>query len=337
MVGAGFLISGPGDEVRRDRANTVGGFTLIELLVVVAVIAVLIGVLLPALGKARASARRVQCASNQRQIAMGWSMYSHDWRSIVVPGQSGRFSETPRNIFDVGNGKQYRPKWFVVLGALSEIHAYHNPSPDREDEHTIQIDNELFICSETPDWTSTRNSSYGYNHQFLGNTRFVNDSENEGFINFPVLISAISAPASTVMFSDSMGTAAGKPADQRTENREDGSRDPDLLALGGHGYIIDPPRLTGDCDYADRRNRSAAHRSAPHERHGEMANIAYCDGHVEGKKLTELGYQIHADGSVAHSVNEETGQTATNQFFSGRNRDADPPTLSGAPVGSGSR
>lgn len=320
--------------MRRDRANKSDGFTLIELLVVVAVIAVLIGVLLPALGKARISARKVQCASSQRQIAIGWSMYSQDWKGIVVPGQSGRFSETPRNIFDVGNGKQYRPKWFVVLGALSDIYAYHNPSTDRDDEHTIQIDNELFICPETPDWTSTRNCSYGYNHQYLGNTRFVNDSEQEGFIKFPVLISAISAPASTVMFADSLGTAAGKPAALRTDNRPDGSRDPDLLALGGHGYIIDPPRLTDDCDYADKRNRSALHRSAPHERHGGRANIAFCDGHVEGKKLTEIGYQVHTDGSVAHSVNAQTDQPATNQFFSGRNRDLDPPTLSGRPAGS---
>jgi len=300
-------------------------FTLLELLLVVSLIGLLIAVLVPGLASARRAARRVQCAANLRQVGLGWTIYAQENNGTIVPGRPAKFADATRNLYWVGNGYQCRPRWFVTMGAESGFFAFSRPSPDPADDNKLLVTgHKVFQCPEVPERLNNRNYAYGYNFQFLGNTRFLGNAEANGFIRFPVKVENLSTPQ-TVMAADALGTAAGKPANARTAYRIDGGSD--LFAVSNHGWALDPPRLTATSDYCDDANRAPEHRSAPDPRHHRLANALWCDGHVEAQTYRTLGYVENGNGSVA-----ALDPAANNRFFSGTGRNDEPPKIAATVV-----
>lgn len=60
------------------------GFTLIELLVVISIVSLLMGILLPALSRARKAARKIKCAGQMRQISLAFELYAIDWDGWII-------------------------------------------------------------------------------------------------------------------------------------------------------------------------------------------------------------------------------------------------------------
>ena len=301
-------------------------FTLIELLVVIAIISLLMAVLLPSLSAARSQAKASVCLSNLKRLGTGMAVYANNHRDRMPPFRLKKAKPTDGALTYTNKWGREKPRWqwFVDSDAagpvidpepfLDEIKAdggFGDKSVGKGGESGQEMTNKYFICPSHSDEyeLDVRNGSYGYNYQYLGNSR--QDSDDKRWDNFPVGLSRLRSPGQTVLIADSRG--AGR-------------------RHGKHSYSLDPPRLAveqnatrfgpGASDLEAGLTSELYQYSPVELRHGVRGNVVFLDGHAEAMKLEELGYQLNEDG-IAKPILDPLGDTytASNKLWNGEGYD----------------
>ena len=281
-------------------------FTLIELLVVISIIALLIGILLPALGMARDSARGTQSLSNLRQVGIGLNGYAAERRGFMPMHSSAIGGPTV-------SGHNTKPRWADYLFTYMSVpevflsplltdvdmndfgKVFWHELSDTNPENAA-ASNTYNARGATVNDPPKRHGGYGYNFQYLGNAR-----QPGGVPTFHANLDAhIIAPSQTIAVGDVAGSRKGNASAQPG-------------AGGAAVYALDPP--IGGLDLGSRGSRKSnatggsgnayyeggsdenvsydpdhtyATRSAPAYRNGGSANMVFVDGHGAAMKPQQI-------------------------------------------------
>ncbi len=276
-------------------------FTLIELLVVVAIIGLLISLVLPSLSAARQQARAAKCLSNLRVLGQGLAIYATQHRDALVPGRLPRVDDC-NTYATIRGGRKFRPTFTAMMSRAVGAPPFSDPQACRTDIDLYNeagdrqnYDYDVYVCPSVAEWTDERNGAYGYNYQFLGNSRLLVDGVLDSYKNWSVRLTQIRYPAETVAAGDCMGTAASWPTAARLPY-ENNARDAERF--GNEGFNLDPPRIDPARGEAANIDSSPQSRTAVDPRHQGRGSVLWLDGHCGSSTLAQLGYQVGDDGVV---------------------------------------
>jgi prepilin-type N-terminal cleavage/methylation domain-containing protein/prepilin-type processing-associated H-X9-DG protein len=256
------------------------GFTLIELLVVIAIIGVLISILLPSLGRARALGRQTREMSGARQLMTAFSMYADTYRGRVLPGYPPAPAVNNANIIDsdgnaVTNEEAQRYPWRIApfLGdSLAGLYADTGPL---NDFRTRRAEYESY--GVTLGYMGSLYPSMGMNIAFIGGS----DRHQQ--------YSAI--------FNNIYGRVAIERVDQVQRTSElmvfasaRSEAQPAIPVIGkGEGFFrLEPPVYTqaqgrrwGAAAYDETTETAGLNSGFVSLRHGKKAIMAMIDGHAQ--------------------------------------------------------
>jgi len=145
--------------VRGPAGRARSAFTLVELLVVVGIIAVLIGILLPSLSKARESARRTACLSNLRQVHQAFLMYANENKERVPLGYRKGFKQFDSMVYSTTSGKFCLFGILYLAKGMPEPQVFFCPS-NTDPQSTFQSD--VNPWPPGPDGDPSKNCYAGY-------------------------------------------------------------------------------------------------------------------------------------------------------------------------------